>query len=196
MSSSDSSPSISSDDASDRNRGPNPESVENQLASTSLTELDAQRPEDNRETQNGVDYASASEGSSHREIEGNDEEVAPEQLPGNSGGLVEVEEGSVGLRRGRGAWTRTNSELEVDGPSSPSSSGYAGERGSSGASSGGASGTDEIVEDETQQHRNDAVDGVLDSQASWVPGKRHVDEVFHSGGCFCGLCFYAFIYFR
>ncbi|PQQ01738.1 vacuolar fusion protein MON1 homolog [Prunus yedoensis var. nudiflora] len=60
---------------------------------------------------------------------------------------------------------------EVDGPSSPSSSGYAGERGSSSASSGG-SGIDEISEVRNEE----VVDGFSDSQASWVPGKRHVDE--------------------
>ncbi|KAF3454995.1 hypothetical protein FNV43_RR05443 [Rhamnella rubrinervis] len=183
MSSSDSSLSISSEDPSDRNHDLNPKSIEDQLASTSLVEIDAQEPEDHREIQNGVDYASAGEGSHHQEIENNDEEVivdaAQEELPSNfgvPGGLVEVEEASMGLGRGGVVWMRTNSELEVDRPSSPSSSGYAGERGSSGASSGGVSGTDEVVEDEIQEDRNDAVDDVLDSQASWVPGKRHVDE--------------------
>ncbi|KAG5248232.1 protein SAND [Salix suchowensis] len=64
-------------------------------------------------------------------------------------------------------WTRTNSEVEVEGPSSPSSSGYAGERGSSGASD-----DDEIHE----VANNDGIDGVFDSQAAWLPGKRHVNE--------------------
>ena len=48
-------------------------------------------------------------------------------------------------------WRRTNSEVEVEGPSSPSSSGYAGERGSSGASD-----DDEIHE----VANNDGIDGV------------------------------------
>ncbi|KAF2321762.1 hypothetical protein GH714_002542 [Hevea brasiliensis] len=72
-------------------------------------------------------------------------------------------------------WRRTNSELKVDGPSSPSSSGYAGERGSSSVTS--ASRIGEVSEDEIQEAGNDGdVDGNLDSQAAWVPGKRHVDE--------------------
>ncbi|KAF2284649.1 hypothetical protein GH714_028818 [Hevea brasiliensis] len=72
-------------------------------------------------------------------------------------------------------WRRTNSELKVDGPSSPSSSGYAGERGSSSVTS--ASRIGEVSEDEIQEAGNDSdVDGNLDSQAAWVPGKRHVDE--------------------
>ncbi|KAL9371849.1 hypothetical protein Peur_036989 [Populus x canadensis] len=65
--------------------------------------------------------------------------------------------------------TRTNSEVEVDvnGPSSPSSSGYAGERGSSGVSE----------DDEIQEVAIDsALHEVFDSQAAWLPGKRHVDE--------------------
>ncbi|KAJ6765545.1 hypothetical protein OIU79_021689 [Salix purpurea] len=70
-------------------------------------------------------------------------------------------------------WTRTNSEVEVEGPSSPSSSGYAGERGSSGASD-----DDEIHE----VANNDGIDGVFDSQAAWLPGKRHVNE-FHGFNC-------------
>ncbi|KAI5575906.1 hypothetical protein BDE02_09G010100 [Populus trichocarpa] len=64
---------------------------------------------------------------------------------------------------------RTNSEVEVDvnGPSSPSSSGYAGERGSSGVSE-----DDEIEEVAIDS----ALHEVFDSQAAWLPGKRHVDE--------------------
>lgn len=197
MSSSDSSSSISGEDPSDRNHDLNLKSIEDQLASTSLAGLDAQEPEGHREIENGVDYASASEGTNHQEIENNDEEIildaAQEELPRNSGapsGLVEVEEASMGLGRDGVVWMRTNSELEVDRPSSPSSSGYAGERGSSGASSGGVSGTDEVVEEEIQEDRNDVVDGVLDSQASWIPGKRHVDEVFHSGNTLLVVLFF------
>ncbi|XAR69209.1 hypothetical protein NMG60_11000712 [Bertholletia excelsa] len=69
-----------------------------------------------------------------------------------------------------GLWRRTNSELEVDQPTSPSSSGYAGERGSSGASS--ASGIEEVGEDQIREVDN----GASNSQAPWVPGKRHFDE--------------------
>ncbi|KAG5238076.1 vacuolar fusion protein MON1 [Salix suchowensis] len=58
-------------------------------------------------------------------------------------------------------------EVDVNGPSSPSSSGYAGERGSSGVSE----------DDEIQEVAKDsALHGGFDSQAAWLPGKRHVDE--------------------
>lgn len=72
----------------------------------------------------------------------------------------------------RAIW-RVNSELEADAPASPSSSGYAGERGSSGASSAGEIGEDEICE---VRDGDFVVNGVVDSQAVWTPGKRHVDE--------------------
>lgn len=65
---------------------------------------------------------------------------------------------------------------DVDGPPSPSSSGYAAERGSSTATSGTA--MDELVQREIEEIRiDDAVDGIADSQASWLPGKRYGDEV-------------------
>ncbi|KAJ8751332.1 hypothetical protein K2173_016518 [Erythroxylum novogranatense] len=81
----------------------------------------------------------------------------------NGDGILEIRrvDGDGGTRNGCG-WRRTNSELEMDGPSSPSSSGYAGERGTSGED-------DEIVE-----ISNDVA--VMDSQLPWTPGKRHVDE--------------------
>lgn len=196
--SSDSTSSTSTDD-------PNPNnSIEHQLASTSLTGHADQLTPSIQESRNGVDFASASEGSgsNQQEIENSVEQesvdVAEEELRRNSdaaGGFAEVEEE---LRKGSGrggvVWMRTNPEVEVemDSPSSPSSSGYAGERGSS-ASSGGVSGIDEVVGDEIQEARNDAIDGVLDSQASWVPGKRHVDEVFHFGNTFLVNCFVNFI---
>lgn len=73
------------------------------------------------------------------------------------------------------AWGRKSSavEVEADGSSSASSSGYAGERGSSETSNS------RIDEDEIQEVNNDGGfgDGVHDSRAAWVPGKRHVDEV-------------------
>ncbi|KAK6936048.1 FUZ/MON1/HPS1, first Longin domain [Dillenia turbinata] len=73
---------------------------------------------------------------------------------------------------------RSNSGQEVDeAPSSPSSSGYAGERGSSSATSGWGN-DDDDDEDGIREVRDDRglVDGVSDSSASWIPGKRHVDE--------------------
>lgn len=72
-------------------------------------------------------------------------------------------------------WTNAVEEEEVEAPSSPSSSGYAGERGSSSS----ASGILEVNNDgEIDAVRNDGeFDEVSDSQAPWVPGKRHGDEV-------------------
>ncbi|KAK6121664.1 hypothetical protein DH2020_044591 [Rehmannia glutinosa] len=60
---------------------------------------------------------------------------------------------------------------EVERPLSPSSSGYAGERGST-------SGGDEINDDDEDDNEIREVenDGVLESHAQWVSGKRHLDE--------------------
>ncbi|KAJ4835932.1 Vacuolar fusion protein mon1 [Turnera subulata] len=94
------------------------------------------------------------------------QEPAESSLNGSVEVLIEREERADGAGDG-----------SVGTPSSPSSSGYAGERGSS---SGGTSrvGLDEPSEDEIQEAGSGVVDGVLDLQdaASWVPGKRHVDE--------------------
>ncbi|XP_061376665.1 vacuolar fusion protein MON1 homolog [Gastrolobium bilobum] len=60
-------------------------------------------------------------------------------------------------------------------PSSPSSSGYAGERGSSTATS--ASPIEEVVQHEIEEmtiHDSQPVSN--NSPASWLPGKRHLDE--------------------
>ena len=107
----------------------------------------------------------------------------------NNHGEVESNEreGEVGSNleaRQSVRWRRTNSEVEVEAPSSPSSSGYAGERGSS-SGSGSSGGFDMIGggigggdDDEIQEVSN--VDSIQDSQASWMPGKRHVDEVLDS----------------
>ncbi|XP_058099066.1 vacuolar fusion protein MON1 homolog [Magnolia sinica] len=81
-------------------------------------------------------------------------------------GVEEVLESTYGV-----VW-RENSEHELEpAPSSPSSSGYAGERGSS---SGGTSvgGIEEVGDGGTV-----GGDSVEDAgSASWVPGKRHLDE--------------------
>ncbi|XP_047321494.1 vacuolar fusion protein MON1 homolog [Impatiens glandulifera] len=86
------------------------------------------------------------------------------------------ESSSVGF-----SWRRIDSDPEIDRPASPSSSGYAGERGSSGPSS--VSGIDEVGETEIHEIGNGNGNGNgnygegSDAQAaSWVPGKRHVDE--------------------
>ncbi|PQM43220.1 vacuolar fusion protein MON1 homolog [Prunus yedoensis var. nudiflora] len=162
--SSESRASSSGDEASEPNPNPIPKPPEDQLAALALSETDSHA--------NGVVRGSAGENNhNHQEIESVEEEVEANSA---APGLAEVQESREGLPRGSVGgivWARTNSEPEVDGPSSPSSSGYAGERGSSSASSGG-SGIDEISEVRNEE----VVDGFSDSQASWVPGKRHVDE--------------------
>lgn len=82
---------------------------------------------------------------------------------------------------GAGVVLEAEREGEREGPSSPSSSGYAGERGSSSEGTSNSRIGDED-DDGIQEVINDHdgfVDGVGDSSpsASWVPGKRHVDEV-------------------
>ncbi|PON76800.1 Vacuolar fusion protein MON [Parasponia andersonii] len=178
----DSTSSTSADDSPDP---ASPESVESQLGSVALSEPVAELASAaNQVARNGVGFATASEGGDDDE---EDADMGGEEGPvgraeeevwadyGGVGGLAAAEEVGEGLGGGGVVWGRTNSELEVDEPASPSSSGYAGERGSSGASSGELE-IGEVVEDEIQEPRSDGVDGVLDSQASWVPGKRHVDE--------------------
>lgn len=167
---SESSPSVSGDEASD----PKP-SPEDQLASLALYETDGQA--------NGAASGSPRENNHHNEIESAEEEV---QTNSAAPGLAEAENSGEAVQRGTIGgilWARTNSEPEADRPESPSSSGYAGERGSSSASSVG-SGIDEIAE----VRDDEVVDGVSDSQAAWVPGKRHVDEVLCSSNSFCN-CF-------
>lgn len=179
--------SSSSTSADDRNPKPiSPKSVEDQLASVALAEPPGELA--SQETRNGVGFSSASEAENDDDgeegllNEPEDEVRSDSGAPGGLAEEVKVGEG-LGSSSGRGGvvWGRTNSEVEVDAPASPSSSGYAGERGSSGASSGDLE-IDEVVDDDDEEiqevRSDDAVDGVLDSQASWVPGKRHIDEVF------------------
>ncbi|KAL3750936.1 hypothetical protein ACJRO7_011856 [Eucalyptus globulus] len=112
--------------------------------------------------------AAAAEGSGGRE--GIAAEVGEVEDGGaasaRAGGRSEIEE----IGEARVMW-RSNSEGEGEAQGSPSSSGYAGERGSSGGSGSGSGIGEE--EDEIEEVRSDAVS---DSQAAWMPGKRHVDE--------------------
>ncbi|KAA8550397.1 hypothetical protein F0562_002081 [Nyssa sinensis] len=148
---SDSNSSTSSDDPTDQDPNPNPNSLDQSLDAIEdrLASIALNQPD-------VVVDDTLSYQEPFKEVE-----VAEEIRAGSSSGVV---------------WRRTNSELEVDVPSSPSSSGYAGERGSSGATS--ASGIEEVGEDEIRVvEKDNSFDGVSDSQASsWVPGKRHVDE--------------------
>ncbi|XP_034895961.1 vacuolar fusion protein MON1 homolog isoform X4 [Populus alba] len=115
------------------------------------------------------------QGSGSTIIQNEDDEEGRQQDQGSSlNGSLNVnsnnheQDDRIGLVRSV-VLRRTNSEVEVDvnGPSSPSSSGYAGERGSSGVSE----------DDEIQEVAIDsALHEVFDSQAAWLPGKRHVDE--------------------
>jgi len=173
-----SSDSTSGDDSSDANPNPTPKPLEDQFASVTLAEPHNEVPE-SREALNGVANGPLAE-KNHREIESTDREGTVSGVEGRIESNLEVEEARESVERGV-VWSRTNSELEVDGPSSPSSSGYAGERGSTGASSGG-SGIDGIGEDEIQEVENEgSVNGFSDSPATWVPGKRHLDEVLQFG---------------
>ncbi|KAF8396733.1 hypothetical protein HHK36_018363 [Tetracentron sinense] len=85
-------------------------------------------------------------------------------------GLEVVEE--VRESSSSGVVSRDNSELEIDASLSPSSSGYAGEMGSSGSTT--ASGIEEVDEDDIDEQVVPQDDSV--NAASWVPGKRHIDE--------------------
>lgn len=140
--------SSTSDD--DHDLDPNPQSIQNQLASVTLnlTLSDADRETHGVVNQNTL--------------------IALEDQTGE--GRESSEHGFV--------WGRTVSELDIDGPSSPSSSGYAGERGSSSATSGSL--IDDVVEHDEIEELSNVVavdDGISDSQMSWLPGKRHETEV-------------------
>lgn len=174
--SSDSSSSTSGNDSTYHDLNPTDKSIdagEDRLASIALNEPNCIETSSNQEASKCISNGSLNEGNAHERILGGIGEEIRSSL--SSFGEEVVEVGREGLSRGV-VWRRSNSELEVDAPSSPSSSGYAGERGSSGAASS-ASGIDELGEDEIREVGNDgSVNGFSDSQAPWVPGKRHVDE--------------------
>nr|QKF54537.1 monensin sensitivity 1 [Myrciaria dubia] len=116
------------------------------------------------ELANGSVNGDAAEGSGDREgIAAEVDEVEDGGSASARVGGTEIEE----IGEARGMW-RSNSEGELEAQASPSSSGYAGERGSS----SGGSGIGE-EEDEIEGVRSTAGS---DSQAAWLPGKRHVDE--------------------
>ncbi|PSR89966.1 Vacuolar fusion protein MON1 A like [Actinidia chinensis var. chinensis] len=165
---SDSDSSTSADDSAADNADPNPNStlidqnldaIEDQLASIVLAQ-----PNDIEDSSSEQEvFKDAPNGSLLDED--NQQEIGGGEIVGDE---VEVVSSSIGV-----VWR--SSELEVDQPSSPSSSGYAGERGSSGATS--ASEIEEAGGDRIREvGRDDSFDGVSDSQAPWVPGKRHADE--------------------
>ncbi|KAF5744710.1 protein SAND [Tripterygium wilfordii] len=136
-----------SSSSAEENPNPDTKEIEDQLATVALTES-------NEDTYQECSNDTASASNYHEE--NNHDE-------------------GVGKSRSPVMWGRANSELEVEGPSSPSSSGYAGERGSSSASS--TSRVDEVSEDEIQEARNgSAIDRASDSHESWMRGKRHVDD--------------------
>ncbi|XP_004293052.1 PREDICTED: protein SAND [Fragaria vesca subsp. vesca] len=152
--------SSSGDEASDPKPNPITKPPEGQLSALALSDTDGQ--------ENGVVY----ETPRGNEIKNEEEAALTNSAPPGPAEAEESSEGGGGGGSGGGiVWARTNSEVEVDGPESPSSSGYAGGRGSSSASSDG-SGIDEIAE----VRNHGVVDGVLEAQTPWVPGKRHVDE--------------------
>ncbi|GKV08293.1 hypothetical protein SLEP1_g19948 [Rubroshorea leprosula] len=155
----------------DRNSNPKP--IDEQLESLTLAgrdQLGSNHQGSGNEISNGTLNRRSNEEDS-REIE-NREGDSVERGVGGSSGVVWGRENS-----GVGVGVEVEVEVEVEGPPSPSSSGYAGERGSSSATS--ASRMDEVSEvaDEIQEERNEVfLEGVSDSQTSWLPGKKHVDE--------------------
>ncbi|KAI9076195.1 hypothetical protein K1719_041893 [Acacia pycnantha] len=157
-------PSDTGSPASDHDLDPEPQSVEEQLASVTLSVSDGE-PSTHQET-NGVVLESVNQ---------NTQLVMEEQFQHISVPAGEIDE--VGESADRGVvWGRTASEHDMDGLSSPSSSGYAGERGSSSETSGSVIG-DAVEQDEIEETRNDViVDEVSDSHTPWLPAKRHVDE--------------------
>ncbi|KAF5447194.1 hypothetical protein F2P56_032763 [Juglans regia] len=174
--SSDSSSSLSGEESTGPDPNLSPKPLEDQFASVALTEPDNEAQTIQDGSLNGVANGSLTESNHRTEIQRSYEgEGSVSGVEERIESSFEVQEVRESVER-RVVWRRTNSELEVDGQSSPSSSGYAGERGSTSASSGG-SGIDGIGDDEIQEVRNDdLVDGVSDLPASWVPGKRHLDE--------------------
>lgn len=75
------------------------------------------------------------------------------------------------------------SEHEMDAPSSPSSSGYAGETGSTSATSGSLIEIEQEQEhEELEEQMRIQIDEISisdsNSNSSWIPGKRHLDEVY------------------
>lgn len=154
-----------SSSTSDHDLDPEPRSIEEHLASVTFTPSDGGPSA--HQGANGVVRASVNQ---------NTQIAVEEEIQYSSVAADEV--GEVVECSDRGIiWGRTVSELEIDGPSSPSSSGYAGERGSSSATSGSV--IDDVVEqDEIEEVRNDVtVHGFSDSHMTWLPPKRHEDEV-------------------
>ncbi|OVA03546.1 Vacuolar fusion protein MON1 [Macleaya cordata] len=169
---SNSSPSIT--DCTDQN--PNPNEVTDHLTTLAITESEnAIVDEVDSNQEDSVDIAN---GSLDVNYDQNDDTQVEEELPTGSvlvSAEVEVVE-DVRERNSSGGVDNgiDNSEHEIDVRLSPSSSGYAGERGTSSATSN--SGIEEVEEDGNVITLQDSsIDAVADS-ASWVPGKRHVDE--------------------
>ncbi|GFZ20458.1 SAND family protein [Actinidia rufa] len=169
--------STSSDDSAPENPDPNPnpnstlidqtlDAIEGQLTSIVLTQTNAiEDSSSEQEVFKDAPNGSLLDENNQPEI-GGGEIVDKVEVVGE----VEVVSSSIGV-----VWRRNNSELEVDQPSSPSSSGYAGGRGSSGATS--ASEIEEVSGDRIREiGREDSFDGMSESQAAWIPGKRHADE--------------------
>ncbi|KAL6967258.1 Vacuolar fusion protein mon1 [Sarracenia purpurea var. burkii] len=195
---SDSNSSTSSDDSTPPNPNPIPNSnpnpnpnpnpvsndqslyaIENQLASIALAQPNDVETDDASSDEevfkNALNGLVSDEENRVEGIAGEIVEEGRGNLSPEFSGVVEVVEEVRESSSSGGVWRRTYSELEVDQLSSPSSSGYAGGRGSSSATT--ASEIEEIGDDKIfEVGRDDSFDGPSDSQASWVPGKRHVDE--------------------
>ncbi|KAK6163319.1 hypothetical protein DH2020_000183 [Rehmannia glutinosa] len=184
-----SSSSSSSSDGDDRNPNsdpnpdPNPDSIdqsldalESQLASISMSSRSPTATIDDEEVaeeeeEQSVEQLTIGNGPLNEEIRAEEatDSVEDEHI-GNNSNLRAEASGVINTRPS--SLCRNISEVdEVERPLSPSSSGYAGERGST-------SGDDEIDDDDEDDNEIREVenDGVLESHAQWVSGKRHPDE--------------------
>lgn len=141
----------------DSNSNPNP--VENPFKTLSLDESHALDANDRQQSANGD------------AINGIPSEEEPDTV-----GSIQRDGGQVCESSSSGVAWRENSQHEAEDfdPSSPSSSGYAGERGSS---TGTSAGPIDEVEADGNTRADLFVDSVAAESSSWVPGKRHVDEV-------------------
>lgn len=179
--------SSSSDDA-ERNPKPEPNSIdqsldaiENQLASISMSQSVSEPDSESEPDHDGVKGGTMElRNGSLNEIE---QLSSPSSFSGEVSGVgeeVEVEVEVEGQEQTPEAsssrvWRNAPEVEDVETPSSPSSSGYAGERGSTSSTSGIEEINDNGSEIHEVQNDGEFVE-MSDSQAPWVPGKRHGDE--------------------
>lgn len=146
-------------------------------------DTNSERVQSQLESMNFSQPSEVSDGSSHTDFSGGDDDDVVASANGNEGGVSNgdlVREVVAGTSGGEEieALLRAENPVEMEAgeePPSPTSSGYDGERGSS----GGATSTykaDDASEDEIREANVDG-DTASQHEAAWLPGKRHVDEV-------------------